>query len=121
MKNTINLDEIIPDNELEEEIIADLKSGRTKEVVTRCPPEPSGYWHIAHAKAWTIDFDTAIKFGGKTYLRMDDTNPLKEEGEFADSYMSDLEWLGYKPEKLIYASEAYFEDIYNIAEDMIKD
>ncbi|MBE7073617.1 MAG: glutamine--tRNA ligase [Clostridiales bacterium] len=121
MNDTINLDEIVPDNELEEEIIADLKSGRNKEVITRCPPEPSGYWHIAHAKAWTIDFDTAIKFGGKTYLRMDDTNPLKEEGEFADSYLSDLEWLGYKPEKLIYASEAYFEDIYKIAEQMIID
>ena len=117
----MDLNSIIPENEVEEEIIDDLKSGRNKEVITRCPPEPSGYWHIAHAKAWTIDFDTAIKFGGKTYLRMDDTNPLKEEGEFADSYLEDLAWLGYKPEKLIYASEAYFDDIYNIAEEMIKD
>lgn len=117
----MDLSKITPENELEEEIIADLKSGRNKEVITRCPPEPSGYWHIAHAKAWTIDFDTAIKFGGKTYLRMDDTNPLKEEGEFADSYMEDLAWLGYKPDKLIYASEAYFDDIYKIAEEMIMD
>lgn len=117
----MDLNNIVPENDLEQEIIDDLKSGRSKEVITRCPPEPSGYWHIAHAKAWTIDFDTAIKFGGKTYLRMDDTNPTKEEGEFADSYLEDLAWLGYKPEKLIYASEAYFDDIYKIAEDMIRD
>lgn len=117
----INIDEIEPENELEEEIIADIKAGRTKEVITRCPPEPSGYWHIAHAKAWTINFNTAKKFGGKTYLRMDDTNPVKEEGEFADSYLADLEWLGFKPAKLIYASEAYFDDIYKIAEQMILD
>lgn len=121
LANGLDVDTIVPENELEEEIIADVKAGRTKEVVTRCPPEPSGYWHIAHAKAWTIDFETAIKFGGRTYLRMDDTNPLKEEGEFADSYMHDLAWLGYKPAALIYASEAYFDDIYKIAEQMIMD
>ncbi len=119
LANGIDLDNITPENELEEEIIADFKAGKTKEVITRCPPEPSGYWHIAHAKAWTIDFETAKKFGGKTYLRMDDTNPLKEEGEFSDSYMQDLAWLGYKPDKLIFASEAYFDDIYKIAEQMI--
>ena len=119
--NNIDLDTIIPENDLEKEIINDLKTGVNKEVITRCPPEPSGYWHIAHVKAWTIDFDTAAKFGGKTYLRMDDTNPLKEEGEFAESYLEDLAWLGYKPDKLIYASEAYFEDIYKIAEQMILD
>ena len=120
-KTGLDINTITPDNEVEEEIIADIKSGKTKEVITRCPPEPSGYWHIAHAKAWTIDFETAKKFGGKTYLRMDDTNPIKEEGEFSDSYMSDLAWLGYKPEKLIFASEAYFDDIYKIAEQMIMD
>ncbi len=115
----MNLNEIVPENELEEEIIADLKAGRSKEVITRCPPEPSGYWYIGHVKAWTINFETAQKFGGKTYLRMDDTNPTKEDGEFANSYMSDLEWLGFKPEKLVYASESYFDEIYNIAERMI--
>jgi len=121
MENGIDVDSIVPENELEEEIIADIKAGRTKEVITRCPPEPSGYFYIGHAKAWTINFETAQKFGGKTNLRMDDTNPLKEEGEFADSYMADFAWLGFKPEKLIYSSEAYFEDIYKIAEQMIMD
>ncbi len=120
MKN-IDLDSIIPENDVEKEIIYDLKNGINKEVITRCPPEPSGYWHIAHVKAWTIDFETAKKFGGKTYLRMDDTNPTKEDGEYAESYLEDLRWLGYTPDKLIYASEEYFEDIYKIAEQMILD
>lgn len=115
----IDIDCIVPENELEEEIIADIKAGKTKEVITRCPPEPSGYWYIGHVKAWTINFETAKKFGGKTILRMDDSNPTKEEGEFADSYMADLEWLGFKPAKFVYASEEYFDAIYDIAEKMI--
>lgn len=115
----IDLENIVPTNFIEEEILEDLKSGRSKEVITRCPPEPSGYWHIGHCKAWMIDFETAIKFGGYTYLRMDDTNPSKEQGEFADSYMADLAWLGYTPKAMIFASEAYFEDIYKIAEQLI--
>lgn len=115
----IDLETIVPSNFIEEEILEDLKSGRSKEVITRCPPEPSGYWHIGHCKAWMIDFETAIKFGGYTYLRMDDTNPSKEQGEFADSYMADLAWLGYTPKAMIFASEAYFEDIYKIAEQLI--
>ncbi len=116
----IDLDKIEPSNFIEEEILSDLKSGVNKEVVTRCPPEPSGYWHIGHCKAWTIDFETALKFGGYTYLRMDDTNPSREQGEFADSYLEDLKWLGYTPKKMIFASEAYFDKIYEIAEKMIE-
>lgn len=116
----MDLNNITPENELEVEILEDLKSGRSKEVITRCPPEPSGYWYIGHVKAWTINFETAQKFGGKTYLRMDDSNPTKEDGEFADSYMADLEWLGFKPKALVYASESYFDKIYDIAEKMIK-
>ena len=111
----VDIEKIVPENELEEEILADIKAGVTTEVITRCPPEPSGYWYIGHVKAWTINFETAKKFGGKTYLRMDDSNPSKEDGEYAGSYMADLEWLGFKPEKLIYASEAYFDAIYEIA------
>lgn len=117
----IDITNITPSNFIEEEILEDIKAGRTKEVITRCPPEPSGYWHIGHCKAWMIDFETALKFGGYTYLRMDDTNPSREQGEFADSYLHDLKWLGYTPKAMIYASEAYFEDIYEIAEKMIMD
>ena len=115
----ISLENIVPSNFIEEEILEDLKAGRSKEVITRCPPEPSGYWHIGHCKAWMIDFETAIKFGGYTYLRMDDTNPSREQGEFADSYIADLAWLGYTPKAMIYASESYFDKIYEIAEKMI--
>ena len=117
----IDITNITPSNFIEDEILEDIKAGRTKEVITRCPPEPSGYWHIGHCKAWMIDFETALKFGGYTYLRMDDTNPSREQGEFADSYLHDLKWLGYTPKAMIYASEAYFEDIYKIAEQMIMD
>lgn len=116
----MNLDSIVPSNFIEDEILADLKAGRSKEVITRCPPEPSGYWHIGHCKAWMIDFETAIKFGGYTYLRMDDTNPSREQGEFAESYLEDLKWLGYTPKAMIFASEAYFDKIYEIAEKMIE-
>ena len=119
-KVMIDLDNIKPENFIEEEILEDLKAGRSKEVITRCPPEPSGYWHIGHCKAWMIDFETANKFGGYTYLRMDDTNPSREQGEFAESYLDDLHWLGYEPKDVIYASEAYFDKIYLIAEEMIK-
>lgn len=115
----MDLNNIVPENFIEEAILEDLKSGKAKEVITRCPPEPSGYWHIGHCKAWMIDFETAIKFGGYTNLRMDDTNPTKEDGDFADSYVADLNWLGYTPKHVIYASEAYFEKIYEIAEKMI--
>ena len=106
----MDLTNIVPENFIEEAILADLKSGKSKEVITRCPPEPSGYWHIGHCKAWMIDFETAIKFGGYTNLRMDDTNPTKEDGDFADSYVADLKWLGYTPKRVIYASEEYFEN-----------
>lgn len=117
----VDLNTIEPSNFIEAEILDDLKAGRSKEVITRCPPEPSGYWHIGHCKAWMIDFETAIKFGGYTYLRMDDTNPSREQGEYADSYLEDLKWLGYTPKAMIYASESYFDKIYEIAEQMIKD
>lgn len=115
----MDLNNIVPENFIEEAILEDLKSGKSKEVITRCPPEPSGYWHIGHCKAWMIDFETAMKFGGYTNLRMDDTNPTKEDGDFADSYVADLNWLGYTPKRVIYASEEYFEKIYDIAEKMI--
>ena len=115
----IDFEKIVPSNFIEAEILEDLKAGRSKEVVTRCPPEPSGYWHIGHCKAWTINFETALKFGGYTYLRMDDTNPSREQGEFAESYVEDLKWLGYTPKAVVYASEAYFDKIYEIAEEMI--
>lgn len=116
-----DIEKIETSNFIEEYVKEDLLSGKQVEVITRCPPEPSGYWHIGHCKAWTIDFETAKKFGGYTYLRMDDTNPTKEDADFADSYMADLDWLGYQPKKMIYASEAYFDKMYELAEKLIID
>ena len=115
----MDIENITPTNFIEEEIVKDLREGKIDKVITRCPPEPSGYWHIGHCKAWVINFETALKFGGYTYLRMDDTNPSREQGEFAESYLDDLKWLGYTPKAVIYASEAYFEGIYNLAEKLI--
>lgn len=116
----MDLTGITPSNFIEEEVIQDIQNGRVDRVWTRCPPEPTGYWHIGHCKAWLIDFETAVKFGGKTVLRMDDTNPTKEDGNFADSYLEDLKWLGYVPDRLVYSSEEYFDKIYDIAEKLIE-
>jgi len=115
------LDNITPTNFIEEEILKDLKSGKNREVITRCPPEPSGYFHIGHCKAWIIDFETAKKFGGYTNLRMDDTNPSKEDGDFVKSYLEDLQWLGYTPKNVIYSSEAYFDKFYELAQNLIRE
>ncbi|MGV3464491.1 MAG: glutamine--tRNA ligase/YqeY domain fusion protein [Heyndrickxia sp.] len=100
-------------------IIDDLKSGKHKEIITRFPPEPNGYLHIGHAKAISINFDTAAEFNGKTNLRFDDTNPIKEDVEFVESIKRDIEWLGYKWENLCFASN-YFDEMYDRAVLLIK-
>ncbi len=90
-------------------------SGR---VQTRFPPEPNGYLHIGHAKAITVDFDTAANFGGICNLRFDDTNPETEETEYVDSIISDVRWLGFEPKRILYASD-YFDRLYEWAEYLI--
>jgi glutaminyl-tRNA synthetase len=98
----------------------DLAAGKVHDkVVTRFPPEPNAYLHIGHAKAIYIDFETARRYGGYCNLRMDDTNPLKEEQEYIDGIQEDVRWLGYQWENLTYASD-YFERIYELAEELIK-
>jgi len=97
----------------------DLKSGRVKEVVTRFPPEPNGYLHIGHAKSICINFDLADEFGGRTHLRFDDTNPLKEDREYVEAIIRDVKWLGYEWEGLYFASD-YFEEMYQRAELLIR-
>ena len=87
---------------------------------TRFPPEPNGYLHIGHAKAICLDFGLAAEFGGKCNLRMDDTNPSKEETEYVDSIQEDVRWLGFDWEaRLFYASD-YFEQLYEWAVQLIK-
>jgi len=97
----------------------DLKEGRVKTVVTRFPPEPNGYLHIGHARAITINFDIAAAYGGRTHLRFDDTNPLKEDVEYVEAIKRDIEWLGFKWDALYFASD-YFEEMYNRAVLLIK-
>jgi glutaminyl-tRNA synthetase len=77
-------------------------------VITRFPPEPNGYLHIGHAKAICLDFGIAEIYGGICNLRFDDTNPVKEDVEYVDSIMEDIQWLGYKWENVYYASD-YFQ------------
>src|SRR6056297_817113 len=88
-------------------------------VQTRFPPEPNGYLHIGHAKAICLDFDIAEENNGKCNLRFDDTNPLKEEQEYLDSIKRDVSWLGYKWDKLCFASD-YFEQLYEYAIQLIQ-
>ncbi len=97
----------------------DLKNGVNTRVQTRFPPEPNGYLHIGHAKAICIDFSTAEKYNGICNLRLDDTNPSKEDVEYVDSIMEDIKWLGFKWENCYYAS-SYFDFIYECAIKLIK-
>ena len=105
-------------NFLEEIIEEDLKSGKYESILTRFPPEPNGYLHLGHAKSLCINFGLAQKYGGKTNLRYDDTNPVKEDVEYVDSIKEDIKWLGFQWEKECYASD-YFDQLYEWAEDLI--
>ncbi len=105
-------------NFLEEIIEDDLKTGKVKSILTRFPPEPNGYLHLGHAKSLCINFGLAQKYGGKTNLRYDDTNPTKEDTEYVDAIKEDIKWLGFQWEKELYASD-YFDQLYLWAEQMI--
>jgi glutaminyl-tRNA synthetase len=106
-------------NFIEEIIEEDLKSGKYKSIVTRFPPEPNGYLHIGHAKAICLSFGLALKYGGHTNLRFDDTNPVTEETEYVESIKEDVRWLGFTWENERYASD-YFEQLYGFAVNLIK-
>ena len=99
----------------------DLASGKHDTVVTRFPPEPNGYLHIGHAKSICLNFGVAEEFGGKTYLRFDDTNPLKEDQDFVDSIIEDVRWLGCDYEDRLTYSSDYFQQLYECAEKLIRD
>lgn len=113
------MEEIKPSNFIEQAILEDIKEKGIKKIVTRFPPEPNGYTHIGHAKAICIDFMTAKKFGGYTYLRMDDTNPSKEDMKYVKALKDDLKWLGFKYKKLDFQSD-YYDFFYDCAVDLIK-
>jgi glutaminyl-tRNA synthetase len=100
-------------------VVEDLKSGHVQEIVTRFPPEPNGYLHIGHAKSICLNFELADEFKGRTNLRFDDTNPLKEDTEYVESIQEDVRWLGFEWDDLRFASD-YFEELYNRAVLLIK-
>ena len=110
---------LTPGNFIKNIVIEDLKSGKHKDIMTRFPPEPNGYLHIGHAKAITLNFELADEFGGKTNLRFDDTNPVKEDEEYVQSIMEDVKWLGFEWDNLFWASD-YFDIMYEKAVLLIK-
>ena len=100
-------------------VVADTASKRFEgRVQTRFPPEPNGYLHIGHAKAICLDFTVAAEFGGRCFLRFDDTNPATESPEYVDGIISDVAWLGFEPQEIRYASD-YFDQFYEWAELLI--
>lgn len=103
---------------LEEIIENDLKSGKYQSIVTRFPPEPNGYLHLGHAKSICLNFGLALKYGGKTNLRFDDTNPVTEETEYVESIKGDVRWLGFQWAEELYASD-YFDQLYQFAHQLI--
>ena len=115
--------EVLSTNFIDDFIKEDIAKGGAYEgmtVHTRFPPEPNGYLHIGHSKAIFVDFGTAERFGGITNLRMDDTNPTKEDTEYVDAIKEDIHWLGYDwGDRFFYASD-YFEKMYELAEGLIK-
>src|ERR1700683_320400 len=101
-----------PSNFIRDIILDDLKTNKYEgRVQTRFPPEPNGYLHVGHAKAICLDFGLADEFGGHTNLRFDDTNPEREETEYVDSIMADVNWLGFRWDGFLYASD-YFDQLY---------
>ena len=108
-------------NFIEQIIEEDLSKGKNDgRIQTRFPPEPNGYLHIGHAKAICLDFGVAEKYNGVCNLRFDDTNPSKEDVEYVDSIQEDITWLGYKWNKMFYASD-YFQQLWDFAVKLIKE
>ena len=107
-------EETKPTDFIREAVAEDLKSGRFNYVRTRLPPEPNGYLHIGHVKAFMIDYLIAKENNGELILRFDDTNPAKEETEFVEAIEDDARWLGIEWVKVTYASD-YFDELYELS------
>ena len=110
-----------PVNFIEEIIRTDVDEGKNNgQVVTRFPPEPNGYLHIGHAKSICLNFGLAQKLNGQCNLRLDDTNPSKEESEYVDSIKADVKWLGFDWGEGLYFASDYFDKLYDFAVTLIK-
>lgn len=105
---------------LEQIIKQDVESGKTPNIVTRFPPEPNGYLHIGHAKSICVNFGLAETFGGTCNLRFDDTNPAKEDQEYIDAIIRDVEWLGYQWDGEVRYASSYFEQLHDWAVHLIE-
>jgi len=114
------MENIVPENFIEDFIVKDLREGKAGYVQTRHPPEPSGYLHIGHVRNIMLNYGIAEKFGGVCNLRYDDTNPSKECQEFVDAIQDDVKWLGYSWNQIHYATD-YFQQNYEIAVKLIKE
>jgi glutaminyl-tRNA synthetase len=106
-------------NFVEEIVKNDLESGKHTSILTRFPPEPNGYLHIGHCASIVLNFGTAQKFGGETNLRFDDTNPVTEDTEFVEGIIQDVQWLGFQPARILYASD-YFDQLFDWAKQLIQ-
>ena len=114
----MNLEETKPTDFIREAVAEDLKNGRYNYVRTRLPPEPNGYLHIGHVKAFMIDYLVAKENNGEVILRFDDTNPTKEETEFVEAIEEDARWLGIEWKKVTFASD-YFDELYDWAQKLV--
>ena len=109
-----------PTDFIREIVRADLKSGKHDKIVTRFPPEPNGYLHIGHAKAFCLNFGLAEEFGGQCNLRFDDTNPDREDAEYVHSICEDLKWMGFDWGDGLYFASDYFDQLYDYAVELIQ-
>ena len=118
-----------PSDFIRDIVAEDLRTGKYTKIITRFPPEPNGYLHIGHAKSICLNFGIAREFGGVCNIRMDDTNPTKEEAEYVGSIMSDVHWLidgwadktlGLKPDGAPLFASDYFEQIYEFAQQLVR-
>ncbi|MBE7082892.1 MAG: glutamine--tRNA ligase/YqeY domain fusion protein [Clostridiales bacterium] len=114
------MENITPENFIEDYIVEDIREGKANRVQTRHPPEPSGYLHIGHVRNIMLNYGIAERFGGVCNLRYDDTNPSKECQEFVDAIQEDVKWLGYHWNKIHYATD-YFQQNYEVAVKLIKE
>ena len=115
----MSTEETKPVDFIREAVAEDLRTGRFNYVRTRLPPEPNGYLHIGHVKAWMIDYLIAKENGGELILRFDDTNPAKEETEYVEAIMEDTRWLGVEWVKVTFASD-YFDLLYKWAQKLVR-
>ena len=116
----MNQEDPLPTNFIMEQIRSDLKEGKTAIVVTRFPPEPNGFLHLGHAKAICLNFSLASQFNGRCHLRLDDTNPSKEDKQYIDAIKRDVKWLGYDWGDHLYYASDYFDQLYQMALSLIK-